>query len=246
MRARWISTDGMLLALGALLALGVPGATPVVAQERGTASGPGGSSRPTAITGRDARSRALYLSLIENLRKSGQVHAALAHLDAFDRQFPRAEDAAMLRGNCLVDIADYAGATAVFQRLTQGRQAAAAFAGLGRIAALAERWPDAAAHYARAVHLAPTAPAYLSDYGFVLLRAGRAGEAVFRLRQAAQLAPGDLRARNNLILALAASGDEPGARRLLASVTDPTQRAQVEAELAKAKVAASAAATPAS
>jgi Flp pilus assembly protein TadD len=63
---------------------------------------------------------------------------------------------------------------------------------------------------------------------------------VFRLRQAVELAPGDTRARNNLILALATSGDDAQARRLLAGVTDPQQRAEVEAELAKMKVAATA------
>ncbi len=214
--------------LGLTLA-GALAAPPALAQR---SDPPGGAGAPTAITGRDARSRALYLGLIENLRKSGQVHAALAHLDAFDRQFPRAGDAAILRGNCLIDIKDYAGAAAVFGRLLRGPQAASAYAGLGRIEALNERWTTAAAQYAQAVRLAPTLPAYLSDYGFVLLRAGRPADAVFRLRQAVELAPGDTRARNNLILALAASGDEAAARRMLAAIADPAQRAEIETELA--------------
>lgn len=189
---------------------------------------------PAKITGRDAPSRDVYLGLIRNLRSGGQVHAALAHLDAFDRQFPRSEAAALLRGDCLTDIARYAEAQVVFTRLLRSKTSAAvAHAGLGRIAALGERWSEAANHYAQAVARAPTLPAYLSDYGFVLLRAGRAADAVFRLRQAVELAPGDSRARNNLILALAASGDAPAAQRLLATVTDPQQRADVEAELAR-------------
>lgn len=209
-------------------------AGPALAQDGGTAL-PG--APPVTITGQDQRSRTLYLGLIERLRDAGQVHAALAHLDAYDRQFPRSADAALLRGNCLVDIARYDEAAASFQRLLRGSHAAAAHAGLGRIEALGERWATAAAHYARAVELAPTAPVYLSDYGFVLLRGGRPGDAVFRLRQAVELSPGDARARNNLVLALAASGDEPAARRLLAEVTDAGQRAELEAELGKAKVA---------
>lgn len=196
--------------------------------------------KPAAITGRDAKSRALYLALIENLRKSGQVHAALAHLDAFDRQFPRARDAAVLRGNCLVDLKQYEAASTVFQRLARSGEAAAAYAGLGRIEALNERWAGAAGNYALAVQRAPTSSAYLSDYGFVLLRAGRAGEAVFRLRQAVQLAPGDTRARNNLVLALAASGDEVEARRLLSTIP-AAERAEIEAELSRVKSAAGAA-----
>lgn len=206
---------------------------PVMAQQ----ATPSPLGTPQAITGRDAKSRALYLALITNLRNSGQVHAALAHLDAFDRQFPRADDAAVLRGNCLADLKDYAGASLVFQRLLRGRQAAAAYAGLGRVEALNERWSSAVANYASAVQLAPTSPSYLSDYGFVLLRAGRPWDAVFRLRQAVELSPGDARARNNLILALAASGEAAEARRLLATVADAGQRAEIEAELAKPKPA---------
>lgn len=216
------------------LLFGVP--PMAIAQDGGTA--PIMASPPTAITGSDARSRALYLALIENLRNSGQVHAALAHLDAFDRQFPRAEDAALLRANCLTDIGRHGEAAVVLQRLLRGRHAAAAYAGLGRIDALGERWAAAAANYALAVQRAPTAPAYLSDYGFVLLRGGRAADAVFRLRQAVELAPGDMRARNNLILALTASGDSTSARRLLASVADAGQRAELETELAKGQTAA--------
>jgi tetratricopeptide (TPR) repeat protein len=207
---------------------------PALAQDRASGEASTTAGSPTAITGRDPRSQALYLALIENLRKSGQVHAALAHLDAFDRQFTRSHAAQILRGNCLVDIKDYAGAAAAFGKQLRGPQAATAFAGLGRIEALNERWASAAAQYARAVQLAPTSASHLSDYGFVLLRAGRPADAVFRLRQAVELAPGDARARSNLVLALAASGDEPGARRLLATLTDAGQRAELEAELAAA------------
>ena len=222
--------DYRIASLGLTIAIIAP---PAAAQNGDRATGaPSAFTTPDAITGRDARSRALYLSLIENMRQSGQVLAALAHLDAFDTSFPRSDDSAILRGNCLVDIKDYAGGSAVFQKLLRGRQAAAAFAGLGRIEALNERWPGAAEYYARAVQLAPTLPLYLSDYGFALLRSGRPADAVFRLRQAVELSPGDTRARNNLILALAASGDDGAARRVLATVDDAEQRSEMEHALA--------------
>lgn len=185
------------------------------------------------ITGRDAQSRALYLSLIEDLRRSGKAHAALAHLDAFDRQFPRAPDAAILRGDCLVDLKDYAAATAVYRGLLTGPQAAAAHAGLGRVEALNARWSAAADHYAQAVAVAPTATTYLNDLGFALLNAGRTADALFRLRQAAELAPGDTRVRGNLALALAASGDAAGARQMVSTIPDASERAEIEAELAR-------------
>jgi Flp pilus assembly protein TadD len=178
-------------------------------------------------------SRGFHLALIEDLRRSGKPHAALAHLDAFDKQYPRAADAAVLRGDCLVDLKDFAGAAAVYRTLLGGPQAAAAQAGLARVEALNGRWPMAADHYARAVALAPTQASYLNDYGFALLNAGRAGDALFRLQQAAELAPADAKVRNNLILALDATGDRAGAQRLLASVPDAGERAEIAAELAK-------------
>lgn len=191
----------------------------------------GGVALRGVPTGRDDKSRALYLALIDDMRRSGQTHAALAHLDAFEKSYPRTGEAAILRADCLVDIRDYAGASAIYARLLRGRQAAAASAGLGRIEAIGDRWPSAVDHYARAVSIEPTSTVYLNDYGFALLRAGRPADALFRLRQAAELAPADSRVRNNLALALAASGDEPAARRLVAAISDPAERSEIEAEI---------------
>ena len=191
----------------------------------------GDIAAPVSMMGKSPQSRALYLKLIGDLAQSGQTHAALAHLDSFDKMYPQSDDAAILRGNCLVTIADYAAAATVYGRLVRGREAAAAYAGLGRIDALAGRWSASLPHYAQAVRIAPTSPLYLNDYGFALLRAGNAADAVFRLRQAAELAPNDPRPRSNLVLALAANGDEAGARRLLATLPDPAQRREIEAEL---------------
>lgn len=205
---------------------------PALAMVMPVAPGVAQAADPAPITGRDARSRALYLALIEDLRKSGKAHAALAHLDAFDRQFPSAADAAILRGDCLVDLQDYGQAAAIYRSLLKGPAAPAAHAGLGRVAALGDRWAEAAEHYAGAVALAPTSAAYLNDYGFALLNAGRPADAVFRLRQAAELAPSDARVRGNLVLALAADGKEAEARGLLAGLPDRVQRAELEAELA--------------
>lgn len=231
------------LSVGLLLsAAGAPGSA-AGWNDAAAASEQGGAI--TAITGRDAKSRALYISLIADMQRSGKAHAALAHLDAFEKLHPRAEDAAVLRAACLVDLADYSGASTIYTRLLRGREAAAASAGLGRIEALNGRWPRAAERYAQAVAKAPTSATYLNDYGFALLRAGKPGEALFRLRQAAELAPADTRVRNNLVLALAASGDRSGAERLLAAVPDETQRAELSAEIAAEAQRTAAAAIPA-
>lgn len=216
--ARWLA--------GAMLVLSVA-ATPVRAQDRSVGANVG---LPTPDGGE--QSRALYLTLIQDMRNSGKTHAALAHLDAFDTLYPHANDAAILRADCLVDLRDYAKASLLYSKLQRSDQAPAAAAGLGRIEALEGRWPTAVDHYARAIALAPTSPVYLNDYGFALLRADRPADALFRLRQAAELAPGDPRVSNNLILALAAVGDSADAQRLLAANPDEAQRAEIAAEIA--------------
>lgn len=187
--------------------------------------------------GRSAKSRALYLTLINDMRRSGRAHAALAHLDAFDKMYPHGIDAAVMRGNCLVDIGSFEEAKAVYRKLLKTDVAAAAYAGLGRVEGLNNHWPEAVNEFSEAVSRAPTDPNYLNDYGYALLRMGNTEQALFRIRQASELAPDDVRVRNNLILALAATGDIANSNALLNGITDQVERADVRAAvLAQAKV----------
>jgi Flp pilus assembly protein TadD len=195
---------------------------------------PGIDSSGVAVLpdGRSPRSRALYLALISDMRRSGKTYAALAHLDAFDKLYPRATDAAVLRGDCLVDIGSYADAQAIYRKLLKTRgTAASAYAGLGRIDGLNGHWVDAAGNFNLAVNEDPTNPNYLNDYGYALLRQGTPDQALFRIRQASELAPGDVRVRNNLILVLAATGDKAGSRALLDSIPDQAERAEMQAAI---------------
>jgi Flp pilus assembly protein TadD len=227
------------------MSLATMNGTPALARDEGGLA-LASSSRSAASSDRPAAgSRDLYLNLIENMRRSGKAHAALAHLDAFDELYPRSEEAAVLRADCLVDVEDYTAASTIYRKLMWGSATAAAAAGLGRIDALNDRWERAAEYYARAVEAEPTSPIYLNDYGFALLRAGKLEKALFRLKQAAELAPEDARVRNNLALALGATGDVAGARRLVASVPDKVERAELEAELLAQATAKSAPATAA-
>jgi Flp pilus assembly protein TadD len=181
--------------------------------------------------GRSAQSRALYLTLIDDMRKSGRTHAALAHLDAFEQLYPHGTDAAVMRGNCLVDIGAFEQAAIIYRKLLKTKAAASAYAGLGRIEGLNDRWTAAAGEFSQAVSRMPTDPDYLNDYGYALLRQGRLEEALFRIRQAAELAPANVRVRNNLILVLSATGDTAGSKSLLDSIADTTERADIQAAL---------------
>ncbi|WP_419816565.1 tetratricopeptide repeat protein [Glacieibacterium sp.] len=182
--------------------------------------------------------------MINDMRQSGRTHAALAHLDAFDLQYPRSNDAAVMRADCLVDIKAFVEAATIYRKLLKTETAAAAYAGLGRIEGLNDRWAGAVSEFGQAVARAPTSSTYLNDYGYALLKAGNLEQALFRTRQAAELAPTDVRARNNLILALSATGDAAGAAALLAAITDPVERADVRAAIAAAATTTAASATP--
>lgn len=157
----------------------------------------------------DAARRSLYLGVIDSLRGQGMTHAALAHLDSFERQNPHDPRAQVLRADCLVDLEAFAAAEAIYRALASGPVAAQAEAGLGRIQARRGQWAGAVAAFAKAVALRPTHAPYLNDLGFALLKAGRTEEARFRLRQAAELAPEDPLVRNNLQFALSVEGASP-------------------------------------
>jgi len=178
------------------------------------------------------RQRKLYLEVIDGLRREGRPYAALAHLDAFDAMFPGDAAAQILRADCLVAVGDLAAAEGVYRGQLAGGLADQAEAGLGRIQARRGRWDAAVAAFERAVKRRPAQAAYLNDLGFALVMAGRAEEGVFRLRQAAELVPGDAKVRNNLIVALMRSDRADEAGRLLAAVTDPGERDEVQAILA--------------
>jgi tetratricopeptide (TPR) repeat protein len=187
----------------------------------------GSSGAPTL----DApRSRTLYLALIRNLRMTGKPYAALANLDEYERRYGRDDQAGVLRGDCLVDIKAYAQADAVYTRLLRGAAAAKAYRGLGRSAGAQGRWKDAATDFGEAVRREPAASDSLSDLGYALLKSGAAADAVFRLREAHELAPGDPTVLNNLILALSASGNTAEAQGLMDTL-GPAEKARMTALL---------------
>jgi Flp pilus assembly protein TadD len=191
-----------------------------------------GSEANVSVDGRSTKSRGLYLALIREMRQSGKTYAALAHLDAFEKMYPHVAEAVVLRGDCLVDIGSYAEAQAVYRTLLKSKTTAApANAGLGRIEGLNGRWAEAAGDFSQAVTLDPTNPSYLSDLGYALMRQGSLDQALFRIKQASQLAPSDARVRNNLILVLAASGDSAGSKLLLDGIADGAERADLQAAI---------------
>jgi tetratricopeptide (TPR) repeat protein len=173
-------------------------------------------------------SRDLYLGIVDKLRESGKSRAALAYLDDYDNRHPGDVRAQVLRADSFLDIQDYARAEAIYRELLDGDQAAAAYDGLGRVAAGRGDWAKARAQFHEAVRREPINVKYLNDLGFAEMHIASYDEALFTLRQATELAPTNAQVRNNLILCLDVAGQGDEAKAMIARIADTKERRAVE------------------
>ena len=169
---------------------------------------------PQAAELTEERSQELYLIVVQNLRKEGQSHAALAYLDDYDMRFPDDPRARLLRADLLVDVGAHAEAAAIYRDFLDDRKLApGAYAGLGHVAAAGDDWRAAQTAFAEAAQRQPVNAKYLNALGFAQLMNGDLRGALFSLRKANELAPANATFRNNLVLALKLSGQEADAAR---------------------------------
>jgi Flp pilus assembly protein TadD len=139
----------------------------------------------------------VYLQLIRKMQQQGAYYASLAHIDAYRLRYGDSPELRRLQADALRETGQGDAAVPIYRGLLHGDQAAAAWHGLGLIAANAGRQADAEQALVQAVQLEPINPAYLSDLGYARLRAGQVDAAREPLSKAAQLAPGDLKAISN-------------------------------------------------
>jgi Flp pilus assembly protein TadD len=173
-------------------------------------------------------SRDLYLGIVDKLRQGGKSRAALAYLDDYDNRHPGDVRAQTLRADSFLDIQDYDRAEAIYRQLVNGDQAAAAYDGLGRVAAGRGDWAKARAQFHEAVRREPINVKYLNDLGFAEMRIASYDEALFTLRQATELAPDNAMVRNNLILCLDVAGQGDAAKAMLGRIATAKERQAVE------------------
>lgn len=194
-----------------------------------------GDQLPQAAPLDAENSRDLYLGIVDKLRQGGKSRAALAYLDDYDNRHPGDVRAQVLRGDAFLDIQDYARAEATYRELVNGDQAAAAYDGLGRVAAGRGDWAKARAQFHEAVRREPINVKYLNDLGFAEMRIASYDEALFTLRQATELAPENAQVRNNLILCLDVSGQGDAAKAMLGRIASTQERRAVEQMLKTAR-----------
>jgi Flp pilus assembly protein TadD len=177
------------------------------------------------------RSRSLYLSVIEELIQNGQAHAALAHLDEYERSYGPGPAPQRLRADAWFVLGDMTKAEAGYRSVLKGAQSGYGKHGLGRIAASRGDWTLAQQDFATAVGDRPTNPRFLNDLGCSLFRLGRLEEAEFALRKAHELAPRDEEIVDNILMLLAKSDGAARLDDVFSDVSDSAGRADLHARL---------------
>lgn len=159
--------------------------------------------------------KGMYLGLIRQMQEQGMYFASLAHIDAYEQQNGSTPDVQRLRADALRETRQSAAAEAAYRQLINSTEAAAAWHGLGLLAAQNGDYKAAATALREAVRRQPVNPVMLSDLGFALLRSGDAGAARVPLAQAAELAPDNRKMIGNLALLLLVCGDGEKARAVM-------------------------------
>ncbi|WP_052240958.1 tetratricopeptide repeat protein [Pandoraea fibrosis] len=152
-------------------------------------------------------SRELYLSMIRQMQEQGSYFASLAHIEQFRIQYGSAPDIDILRADALRETGQPEAAEQAYRTLLSGNEAAAAWHGLGLVAAQRKDYAAAAQSLREAVSRAPTEAFYLSDLGFALLNNGDTGAARVPLAQAAELRPDSRKVLSNLAVYLVVTGE---------------------------------------
>lgn len=151
--------------------------------------------------------KAMYLSLIQQLQQQGAYYASLAHIDAFRLRYGNPPELQRMEGDALRETGQYAEADKAYQGLLHTDQAAAAWHGLGLIAAAGKQYTEAEQDLLQAVQLEPVNVTYLGDLGYARLAAGQVATAREPLAKAAELDPGNSKAVSNLALWALLNGD---------------------------------------
>ena len=167
----------------------------------------------------------IHADLIQQMLDNGQYYAALAHVQEEQRNSGPSEALTLLEADARGHIGQRPQADALYRTLLQGSRAADAYHGLGRL--YVDTSLDSAIRYfAAAVQRAPTNVDFRNDLGYALMSAGRYTEAQPELSTAAELAPGQAKARNNLIVLMMLKGNEGAVQQLAQDAAVPPAKLQ--------------------
>src|SRR5690625_1995429 len=144
--------------------------------------------------------------MLAEMQKRGLYYASLAHIDAYEKRYGTTPQVAILRADALRETKQPDAAAAIYREQRQGPEAAAAWHGLGLVAAARGQYAKAVKNLAQAVQRAPINATYLGDLGYARLRNGDPAGARAPLAKAAELEPDSDKAVANLALLLVVQG----------------------------------------
>lgn len=154
----------------------------------------------------------IHVDLIRQMLDRGQYYAALAHIEDQKRS-GGSDQLTLLEGDARSQLGQRVQAEGLYRSLLRSRYAPQAYHGLGLLYAPTDL--DAAIRNLRdAVERAPTDVDFRNDLGYALMEAGRYTEAMTELSTAAELAPSQMKSRNNLIELMMLVGNEDAVQRL--------------------------------
>jgi Flp pilus assembly protein TadD len=154
----------------------------------------------------------IHADLIRQMLDRGQYYAALAHIEDQQRS-GGSDELSLLEADARRHLGQQQKADALYRKLLETRYSAQAYHGLGLL--YVETDLDGAIRNLRkAVEQAPTDVDFRNDLGYALMEAGRYTEAMPELSTAAELAPNQVKSRNNLIILMMLVGNEGAVQRL--------------------------------
>lgn len=162
-----------------------------------------------------ADNQLVYLDMIRTMQDRSLYFASLAHVEAYMQLYGPGPDILRLRADALRETGQDVAAETAYRQLLNTTQAAAAWHGLGLLAAQHDDYIAAVTALREAVRRQPTDATMLGDLGYALLQTGNSTAARIPIAQAAELAPENKKAIANLALLLLVSGDGPKARELM-------------------------------
>lgn len=176
---------------------------------------PIGQPRPKTTVA-ETEASVLYLDAVRAMIAKGQYYAALAHLQEDRRSHGDSPELRLLEADVRRNLGQSREAEVLYKGLLGGPEAAEAHHGLGRLYA-GQGQSQGIEHLRKASALKPTDVDIRNDLGFALMQARRYPEARIELATAAELAPGEAKSRNNLLILLMLMRDEAAVQRIASS-----------------------------
>lgn len=184
----------------------------------GCASQPSKSDSAAAeatASGAALENAATHGALVRQMQGNGLWFASLAHIDALEQRWGASAETRLLRADALRQTGQPGPSAALYDKLLDTPERAAAYRGLGLLAGANDDYARAAEMFERARQVLPADGLLLSDLGYALLRARRFDAARLPVQQAAQLLPTHPRVRSNLALYLLTQGHTEQARQVM-------------------------------